>query len=94
MALRPIKVESEACAVSSSLNAGALVFVDPMRDRQCMTMLDPFHAKYGKAVTTAMSLVSLFLDVIWVPTTLTGLGRVHLARITAGTSSHIIFSHK
>lgn len=41
-------------------------------------MLDPFHAKYGKAITTVMSVASLFLDVIWVPTTLTGLGTINL----------------
>lgn len=56
------------------LNVGGALFVNPMRDRKCMTMLDPFHFKYGKAITTALSLVSIFLDVIWVPTTLTGLG--------------------
>lgn len=64
------------CSVLS-LNIGGLVFVKPMRERNCMTMLDPFHLKYGKAITTALSLVSLFLDVIWVPTTLTGLGTVY-----------------
>lgn len=53
------------------------MFVKPMRDRNCMTMLDPFHVKYGKVITTALSLVSLFLDVVWVPTTLTGLGTVY-----------------
>lgn len=45
-----------------------------MRERHCMTVLDPFHQKYGKALTAAMSLVSLCLDMFWVPATLTGLG--------------------
>lgn len=58
------------------LNVGGALFVNPMRDRKCMTMLDPFHQKYGKAITTVLSLVSLFLDVIWIPTTLAGLGTV------------------
>lgn len=39
-----------------------------------MTVLDPFHQKYGKTLTAAMSLVSLCLDIFWVPATLTGLG--------------------
>lgn len=56
-----------------------------------MTMLDPFHAKYGKAITTAMSVASLFLDVIWVPTSLTGLGTVHLPTIITSISTSISF---
>lgn len=79
----------KACGVSSSLSVGGLVFVDPMRDRQCVTMLDPFHAKYGKAITTAMSVISLLLDVIWVPTTLTGLGTVHLPTVITSISTSI-----
>lgn len=38
-------------------------------------MIDPFHAKYGRLVATALSLVSLLLDVLWLPGTLIGLGR-------------------
>lgn len=75
--------------VSSSLSEGGLVFVDPMRDRRCKTMLDPFHAKYGKAITAAMSVISLFLDVIWVPTILVGLGTVHLLTIIPSISTRI-----
>lgn len=45
-----------------------------MRERHCVTVLDPFHQKYGKALAAAMSLVSLTLDMFWVPATLTGLG--------------------
>ncbi|XP_028279795.1 high-affinity choline transporter 1-like [Parambassis ranga] len=53
---------------------GALVFAKPMRDRKCVTMLDPFHVKYGEVLTAGMSLLSLVTDVVWVPTTLIGLG--------------------
>lgn len=56
------------------------MFVDPVRDRKCMTILDPFHVKYGKAITAALSLASLFLDVIAVATTLNGLGMLISAR--------------
>ncbi|XP_031135515.1 high-affinity choline transporter 1-like [Sander lucioperca] len=61
-------------AFSSSLIIGGLVFAKPMRERRYVTMLDPFHAKYGKVLTAGLCLVSLSLDVLWVPTTLIGLG--------------------
>ncbi|CAG05144.1 unnamed protein product [Tetraodon nigroviridis] len=59
---------------SSSFIIGGFLFVAPMRERRCMTVLDPFQQKYGRALTAAMSLVSLCLDMFWVPATLTGLG--------------------
>lgn len=40
-------------------------------------MLDPFHKKYGKVLTAGLSLVSLCLDMFWLPATLTGLGLFH-----------------
>ncbi|XP_030604389.1 high-affinity choline transporter 1-like [Archocentrus centrarchus] len=61
-------------AYSTSFIFGGLVFVKPMRARKCVTMLDPFHLKYGKVVTAGLCLPSLFQDVVWVPTTLIGLG--------------------
>lgn len=67
--------------------------MDPMRDRKCMTILDPFNAKYGKAITAAMSVLSLFLDVIWIPTTLTGLGTVDLPNIVTSFSTNHVLSH-
>lgn len=57
-----------------SVFKGGFLLAKPMRERNCMTVLDPFHQKYGKALTAAMSLVSLCLDMFWVPATLTGLG--------------------
>ncbi|XP_068184236.1 high-affinity choline transporter 1-like [Antennarius striatus] len=53
---------------------GGLLFVKPLRDRNCVTMLDSFHIKYGKVIMAGMSLFSLFIDVTWLPATLTGLG--------------------
>ncbi len=29
-------------------------------------MLDPFHMKYGKALTAVLSLGSLLIDMVWV----------------------------
>lgn len=65
------------CFVFFSIPAGGLLFVNPMRDRNYMTMLDPFYDKYGKVITAGLSLVSLSIDVIWVATTLTGLGKYY-----------------
>lgn len=53
------------------------MFVEPMRGRNCVTMLDPFHAKYGKVITTGLCFVSLLLDILWISTTLIGLGTVY-----------------
>ncbi|KAM9336297.1 high-affinity choline transporter 1-like [Symphorus nematophorus] len=61
-------------AYSLSFLIGGLVFAKPMRERNYVTMLDPIQDKYGKVITTVFSLGSLLMDVILVPTTLTGLG--------------------
>ncbi|KAI4798455.1 hypothetical protein KUCAC02_022044 [Chaenocephalus aceratus] len=61
-------------AYSTSFIICGLVFVKPMRDRNCVTLLDPFNAKYGKGITAALSLASMSLDVVWLPATLIGLG--------------------
>ncbi|XP_019715517.1 high affinity choline transporter 1-like [Hippocampus comes] len=37
-------------------------------------MMDPFQRKYGKGLTAVFSCTSLFLDIFWVPGTLTSLG--------------------
>ncbi|XP_070697701.1 high-affinity choline transporter 1-like [Pempheris klunzingeri] len=63
-------------AYSSTFMIAGLVFAKPLRDRHCMTMLDPFHMKYGKALTAGLCLASLIIDVVWVPTTLIGLGGI------------------
>ncbi|XP_051936686.1 high affinity choline transporter 1-like [Hippocampus zosterae] len=59
---------------STSLIIGGLVFAGPMRATQCVTMMDPFQRKYGKGLTAVFSSISIFLDLFWVPGTLTGLG--------------------
>ncbi|KAM3606806.1 uncharacterized protein V6R79_023481 [Siganus canaliculatus] len=63
-------------AYSSSFIVAGSVFCKKLRERKCVTMLDPFHEKYGKVFTAGMSLASLFLDVLWVPSTLIGLGGI------------------
>ncbi|XP_035847923.1 high affinity choline transporter 1-like [Sander lucioperca] len=63
-------------AFSSSfiIDQSCLVFAKPMRERKYVTMLDPFHAKYGKVLTAGICLVSLLMDVLCVPLTLICLG--------------------
>ncbi|XP_070833636.1 high-affinity choline transporter 1-like [Chaetodon trifascialis] len=61
-------------AYSSSFIITGLVLVKPMRERNYMTMMDPFHIKYGKVLTAGLSLASLITDVVWVPATLLALG--------------------
>ncbi|XP_068184423.1 high-affinity choline transporter 1-like isoform X4 [Antennarius striatus] len=55
---------------------GALVLAKPMKERNFVTMLDPFQIKYGKVITTGMSVVSLLLDLTSVPATLLSLGGI------------------
>ncbi|XP_068184080.1 high-affinity choline transporter 1-like [Antennarius striatus] len=61
-------------ALSSSCIFGGLVFAKPMREKNYVTMLDPFHVKYGKVITAGMSLFSVIYDLILSTTTLIGLG--------------------
>ncbi|CAJ1066838.1 high-affinity choline transporter 1-like [Xyrichtys novacula] len=61
-------------AYSTSFIIGGLVFAKPMRERNFVTMLDPFHAKYGKVLTAGLCLASLMIDLFWMPSTLISLG--------------------
>jgi hypothetical protein len=47
-----------------------------MRDRRFVTMLDPFHIKYGNGVACPFTILSLISDLIWLPTTLIPLGKL------------------
>ncbi|XP_068184083.1 high-affinity choline transporter 1-like [Antennarius striatus] len=59
---------------SLSFMIGGLVFAGPMRERRFVTMLEPFQIKYGKVVTAILGVVSMLIDLTWVPGTLFGLG--------------------
>ncbi|XP_049435511.1 high-affinity choline transporter 1-like [Epinephelus fuscoguttatus] len=63
-------------AYSSSFITAGFVFAKPLRERHCVTMLDPFHVKYGKSLTAALTLAALLMDLLWVPTILIGLGGI------------------
>ncbi|XP_049900239.1 high-affinity choline transporter 1-like isoform X4 [Epinephelus moara] len=53
---------------------GGLFFAKPMRDKEYVTMMDPFQIKYGKILSGALVLPSLLVDVLWVSCTLLSLG--------------------
>ncbi|XP_061915390.1 high affinity choline transporter 1-like [Entelurus aequoreus] len=69
---------------SASFILGGVMFAGPLRERHCVTMLDPFMLKYGKVLTGALSVTSLFLDVFWVPATLIGLAGVAITYTLLG----------
>lgn len=50
-----------------------------MRDRKYVTMMDPFHIKYGDKLTALLSMAVLMSEVIWVASTLISLGNLKLS---------------
>lgn len=54
---------------------GGLFFAQPMRDRKFVTMMDPFHLKYGDRLTGLLSVAPLLSEIIWVTSTLISLGK-------------------
>lgn len=67
---------SSPCAAQKMFShfQGGFLLAKPMREKRCVTMLDPFQAKYGRVVSVGMSLTSLMTEIICVPTTLIALG--------------------
>ncbi|XP_017287917.1 high-affinity choline transporter 1 [Kryptolebias marmoratus] len=59
---------------SVSFIIGGLFFAKPMREKNYITMMDPFQRKYGKVLSGALVLPCLLVDVLWVSCTLLGLG--------------------
>uniref|UniRef100_A0A3B3ZH26 Solute carrier family 5 member 7 n=1 Tax=Periophthalmus magnuspinnatus TaxID=409849 RepID=A0A3B3ZH26_9GOBI len=49
---------------STSFLLCGFVFAKPLRDKKCVTMMDPFHRKYGKGITSFFCLVSVFIDLL------------------------------
>lgn len=54
--------------------SGGLFFAKPMRDKMYITMMDPFQIKYGNLLSGALVLPSIMMDLLWVASTLLGLG--------------------
>ncbi|XP_037638695.1 high-affinity choline transporter 1-like [Sebastes umbrosus] len=57
-----------------SLIIGGLFFAGPMRERKYVTMMDPFHIRYGKVPMAVFSLATIVTDILCVTVTLSGLG--------------------
>ena len=53
---------------------GGLFFAKPMREKNYISMMDPFQRKYGKALTAALAVVPLIAEIIWIPGLLISLG--------------------
>ncbi|XP_028315528.1 high-affinity choline transporter 1-like [Gouania willdenowi] len=53
---------------------GGLFFAKSMRDKNYVTMMDPFQIKYGNLLSAILSVGLLVSDIIWVTGTLIGLG--------------------
>ncbi|XP_053289184.1 high-affinity choline transporter 1-like [Pleuronectes platessa] len=61
-------------AYSLSFILCGLVFAKPLREMKCVTMMDPFHIKYGQVLTAGLSLASIFIDILWLAFTMICLG--------------------
>ncbi|XP_029645950.1 high-affinity choline transporter 1 isoform X2 [Octopus sinensis] len=53
---------------------GGLIFAKKMRECKYMTMLDPFHKKYGSLMVILIYLIALFGDLLWSASILIALG--------------------
>ncbi|XP_044200949.1 high-affinity choline transporter 1-like [Thunnus albacares] len=60
--------------MSVSFIIGGLFFAKPMRDKNYITMMDPFQRKYGKSLSGLLAIVPFISEIMWVPVTLTSLG--------------------
>ncbi|XP_039975323.1 high-affinity choline transporter 1-like isoform X2 [Xiphias gladius] len=56
-----------------SFIVGGLFFAKEMRDREYVTMMDPFQIKYGNLISGVLSVALIISDIIWVTGTLIGL---------------------
>lgn len=60
--------------MSVSFIIGGLFFAKPMRNKNYITMMDPFQRKYGKTLTGLLAIIPFISEVMWVPVTLISLG--------------------
>ncbi|XP_056265575.1 high-affinity choline transporter 1-like [Pseudoliparis swirei] len=67
-------VSSYILGETLSFIIGGLFFAGPMRERRYLTMMDPFQIKYGKVPMTLFAVATLVTNILWVTTTLIGLG--------------------
>lgn len=60
--------------MSMSFIIGGLFFAKPMREKNYISMMDPFKRKYGKGLTAALAVIPVMTEVIWIPGLLAALG--------------------
>ncbi|XP_033471302.1 high-affinity choline transporter 1-like [Epinephelus lanceolatus] len=60
--------------LSVSFVIGGLFFAKPMRENNYISMMDPSQRKYGKALTAALAVVPVIIEVVCITTTLLSLG--------------------
>lgn len=60
---------------------GGVFLAKPMRDRKYVTMMDPFRDKYGKLISGVFSVLLMMTDLVWVPSTLMGLGKYECCEV-------------
>ncbi|KAL0962985.1 hypothetical protein UPYG_G00348020 [Umbra pygmaea] len=59
---------------SLTLIVGALFFVKPVREKNYVTIMDPFQEKYGNILTAILFIPSVLADVFWIACVLAALG--------------------
>ncbi|XP_063077525.1 high affinity choline transporter 1-like [Engraulis encrasicolus] len=59
---------------STTFIIAGLVFAKHMRERNYVTVMDPFQIKYGKVVATLMTIPNIATDIIYIGCTLLALG--------------------
>lgn len=69
------KVQDHTLVILSLSFIGGLFFAKPMRDKNYITMMDPFQRKYGKSLSGLLAIVPFISEIMWVPVTLTSLGK-------------------
>ncbi|XP_057705633.1 high-affinity choline transporter 1-like [Corythoichthys intestinalis] len=60
--------------ITLSFLIGGVFLAKPMRDKKYLTMMDPFCDKYGRVISGVFSVALIMNDIVWVPSTLMGLG--------------------
>ncbi|XP_058887098.1 high-affinity choline transporter 1-like isoform X2 [Acipenser ruthenus] len=65
---------TQPLAYALSLFVGGLFFAKPMRDKNYVTMMDPFQIRYGNTLMSLLSVPVLIAEVAWAANILAALG--------------------
>nr|XP_033470036.1 high-affinity choline transporter 1-like isoform X1 [Epinephelus lanceolatus] len=61
-------------AFALNMILGALFFVEPIRSKKYVTIMDPFQEKYGNTVAAVLFIPALLADILWIACILGALG--------------------